>query len=90
MSDTATVRLMVVDKHGAPVEGALVSVLRSTVAFPEIALVSDADGMVRLPLQKGRYVLGAVAGSASGEIELDATDNLPTGVLRLPLTRAGG
>ena len=38
MTDESSTRLKVVDENGAAVPGAFVSVLRSTVAFPEKGL----------------------------------------------------
>jgi hypothetical protein len=70
MIEELTVRLRVVDESGDPVEGAFVSVLESTVAFPEIALVTDRHGMVKLMLPKGRFVIGANDGDRRGELTL--------------------
>ena len=76
MSNGKRVRLRVVDETGVPVEGALVSVLRSTVAFPEIALVTDVNGVVMLPLPEGRFVIGANAeGERHGQVQLDSIKN---------------
>jgi hypothetical protein len=76
MSDEKPVRFRIVDETGSPVEGAFVSVLRSTVAFPEIALVTDGNGIVQLSLPEGRYVIGANAtGERHGEVEVDSGKN---------------
>lgn len=76
MSDEKPVRFRVLDETGAPVEGAFVQVLRSTVAFPEIALVTDENGVVQLSLPEGKFVIGA---DASGErhvkVELNSGEN---------------
>lgn len=74
MSDETPVRLRVVDETGAPVGGAFVSVLQSTVAFPEIALVADEDGVVKLLLPDGHFVIGADDGERHGEVEVDTSD----------------
>ena len=71
MTDESSTRLKVVDENGAAVPGAFVSVLRSTVAFPEIALVTDHNGSVRLTLPGGRFVIAADASGKHGEVELD-------------------
>lgn len=76
MSDEKPVRFRVVDETGAPVEGAFVSVLRSTIAFPEIALVTDENGIVQLSLPHGRFVIGADASEERrAEVELESGKN---------------
>jgi len=65
----------VVDAEGRPLAGANVSVVWSSVPVPEIALLTDAHGVLRLPLPPGRFRLRAHApGSASGEAEVDGCD----------------
>jgi hypothetical protein len=74
MSNGKPVLFRVVNESGVPVEGAFVSVVRSNVAFPEIALVTDRSGVVQLSLPKGRFVIGANAeGERYGEMEVDST-----------------
>ncbi len=70
MNEETPVRFRVVDEHGLPVEGAFISMLRSTVAFPEISLVTDQDGMVQLFLPAGKFMIGADApGKCHNEVE---------------------
>lgn len=45
----------VVDGEGHPVEGASVMIVGSSVAVPEIALLSASDGSFRLSLEPGNY-----------------------------------
>lgn len=78
MNDEKPVRFQVVNEIGRPVEGAFVSVLRSTVAFPEIALVTDGNGIAQLFLPEGRFVIGAdAAGERHGEVEFDSKGKGP-------------
>ena len=74
MTDAKSVRVKVVDERGVGIPGAFVSILRSTVAFPEIALVTDRDGAVQLSLPEGKFVIGANAlGKGQGELEIDSS-----------------
>lgn len=62
----------VVDSSGHPVPGATVSVVWSTVPVPEMALVTDVNGVVRLNLPPGRFRLRAHAPDGkSGEAEVE-------------------
>ena len=51
----------VMDDTGAPLEGAFVAVEKSSVPFPEIALVTDAEGSVQLFLPEGHFRIVANA-----------------------------
>jgi hypothetical protein len=52
-------RIRIVDRDGRPVSGATVAVVRSTVPFPEIALVPDAGGIVDVLLPLGTFTFRA-------------------------------
>ena len=58
MSKTLT-RIRIVDQNGRPVSEATVTVVRSTVPFPEIALIPDADGIVEVQLPQGTFTFEA-------------------------------
>lgn len=58
MNDTPA-RLRIVDEAGKPVAGATVAVVRSSVPFPEIALLADDDGVVDLRLPPGTFTFRA-------------------------------
>lgn len=61
----------VVDADGAPVPGAQVVIVVSSVPMPEFALVSDANGSFSLRLPAGHFTLRAHGPSgASGEVEV--------------------
>lgn len=51
--------IAVVDRTGLPVPNAGVSVVDSSVPFPEIALLSDENGVVRVFLPAGHYTFKA-------------------------------
>jgi hypothetical protein len=62
----------VVDADGAPVPGAQVVIVVSSVPMPEIALVSDANGSFSLRLPAGRFTLRAHGpGGTSGAVEVE-------------------
>jgi hypothetical protein len=72
MADTTPRRIRVVDRERAPVPGALVSVSAGTAPVPEIALVTDAAGVVVFPLPEGRFRIAAHASDGrSGQAEID-------------------
>ena len=71
MSDGYQVKLRVVDTDGRVIEGAQVSVVRSTVPFPEFALETDSLGEVNLILQPGGYEFGAWWADGHSSIELE-------------------
>jgi hypothetical protein len=52
-------RLRIVDGAGQPVAGATVAVVRSSVPFPEIALLADDDGRVEIRLPPGTFTFRA-------------------------------
>ncbi|MGH8698564.1 MAG: hypothetical protein ACREVS_18910 [Burkholderiales bacterium] len=68
MSDTPT-RLRIVDEAGQPVAGAAVAVVRSSVPFPEIALLAGDDGVVEIRLPPGTFTFRAHGPAGrSGEV----------------------
>ncbi|HET8541011.1 MAG TPA: hypothetical protein VFL83_14150 [Anaeromyxobacter sp.] len=78
MSGTATI-LRIVDENGRPAGGASLAVARSSVPFPEIALIADDDGRIELRLPDGDFTFEArdaagrsgtvtVAGARGGEV----------------------
>lgn len=72
MSDTPT-RLRIVDDAGRPVPGATVAVVRSTVPFPEIALLAGDDGSVEVRLPEGSFTFRAHGpGGRSGQVTLSS------------------
>jgi Carboxypeptidase regulatory-like domain len=71
MSSGTPRRGRVVDASDHPIPGAMVSVVWGTAPFPEIALLTDADGMFQLALPPGRFRLRAYApDGASGDVEV--------------------
>jgi len=48
-------RLRVVDQNGKSLGEATITVIRSSVPFPEIALLPDADGIVEVMLPPGVF-----------------------------------
>jgi hypothetical protein len=72
MSDLTECHGEVVDTASAPVPGARIAIVASSVPMPEIALVSDADGSFSLRLPAGRFTLRAHGpGGTSGEVEVE-------------------
>jgi hypothetical protein len=68
VSDTPT-RIRIADDAGRPVPGATVAVVRSSVPFPEIALLADDDGVVNLRLPPGTFTFRAHGPAGqSGEV----------------------
>ena len=63
----------VVNRNGAPVPDALVSIVESTVPMPEVALVGDADGRFALSLPPGRFTLRAHAAAGTGQVDVEGT-----------------
>ena len=64
-------RILVLNEDGRPAAQAVVTVLRSTVPFPEIALLTDDAGSVLLQLPPGAFTFRVRAGAdAVGEVEV--------------------
>lgn len=64
-------RILVLDEGGQPVVEAVVAVVRSSVPFPEIALLTDETGAVELHLPDGVFAFRARGpGDTSGEVEM--------------------
>lgn len=76
--DLAALSGRVVDADGAPVPGALVAIVESTVPVPEIALVCDNDGRFTLRLPPGRFTFRAHGAGGSGDqvVEAPADDEV--------------
>lgn len=89
MSEAPAAFVRVVDETGAPVAEALVSVAWSNVPFPEIALVTNAKGEVRMHLEKGQYQIVAHAPDGrQGSLEADVGEEAPRATWRLVLSRS--
>lgn len=71
MQDRVLRRGRVVDSHGNPVGGALVSVVWGSVPMPEIGRRTDSTGAFQVGLPPGRFRLEAVAATASGQVEVE-------------------
>ena len=56
-------RFRIVDTAGNPVVDGILSVVGSSVPFPEIALLADERGMVEVQLPTGRFTVRAQADS---------------------------
>lgn len=66
----------VLDASGAPVPGARIVIVASTVPLPEIALLSDTEGRFALRLPTGHFTLRAHGpDGAVGEAEVDGAPN---------------
>lgn len=64
-------RLKIVDGAGEPVAGATVAVVRSSVPFPEIALLADDHGVVEVRLPSGTFTFRAHGPAGeSGEVTM--------------------
>ncbi|NCA71358.1 MAG: hypothetical protein EOM91_14915 [Sphingobacteriia bacterium] len=65
-------RIIIVDVSGLPIPEASVTIVASTVTVPEIALLADASGVVRLTLPKGRFTFQAYGpGGVQGMISVE-------------------
>ena len=65
-------RILVLDEGGRPVADAVVALARSSVPFPEIALLTDEKGAVELQLPPGVFAFRARGpGDVSGDVEVD-------------------
>jgi hypothetical protein len=60
-----------VDETGAPVPGALVSIVDSSVPMPEITLVCNKDGRFGLRLPAGRFIFRAHGDERTGLVEVE-------------------
>jgi hypothetical protein len=64
-------RILVRDAGDRPVPEAVVALARSSVPFPEIALLTDESGAVELQLPPGVFAFRAVGpGDAFGDVEV--------------------
>lgn len=69
----------VVDSGGAPVSGARVVIVASTVPMPEIALITDARGRFSLSLPPGQFTMrahGSDDAAGESDVEGDASDEI--------------
>lgn len=86
MNDAPT-RIRIVDETGRAVPGATVAVVRSSVPFPEIALLADDDGVVELRLPPGTFTFRAHGPAGqSGEVTVRSPG---AGEARVRITREG-
>lgn len=65
--------IRVVDPSGTPVEGAAVTVVSGTAGYPEMTLLSEADGIVRMSLPAGTYRVAAICGDRHVEADVAAS-----------------
>jgi hypothetical protein len=75
----APLRITVTDANGRPVPEASVTVVESSVPFPEIGLLSDEQGVLQLSLPAGRFTFrahGPGDTSGTGTVDSDATGPL--------------
>lgn len=64
-------RIVVLDEGGHPVVDAVVALARSSVPFPEIALLTDDKGAVELQLPPGVFAFRARGpGDTAGDTEV--------------------
>ena len=76
-------RILVLDEGSRPVADAAVALARSSVPFPEIALLTDEKGVVELQLPPGVFAFRAVGpGDVSGDVEVTSPGPAET-VVRL-------
>jgi hypothetical protein len=74
----------VLDTSGAPVPGARIVIVASTVPMPEIALLSDEQGRFALRLPPGHFTLRAHGPSgATGEAKVDGAPSADNIVITL-------
>jgi uncharacterized GH25 family protein len=79
----APLRIVVVDAGGRPIPEASVTIVEGTVTMPEIALLSDAGGVVQLTMPKGRFTLQAHGPDGmQGRISVE-TDGIQPGTAQL-------
>jgi uncharacterized GH25 family protein len=75
----APLRIIVVDASGRPIPEASVTIVASTVTMPEIALLTDASGVVQLTLPKGRFTFQAYGSDGlQGTISVETDGALET------------
>ncbi len=65
--------IRIVDQTGAPVEGAAVTVLSGTGSYPEMTLLSQSDGIVRMSLPRGTFRVAAIRGDQRAEADVAHT-----------------
>jgi protocatechuate 3,4-dioxygenase beta subunit len=69
------IRGRVADEGGRPVAGAAIYVSASPGPMPDIAQLTGDDGVFTLAAPApGRYVIGARAGNAMGEVTVEVVD----------------
>ena len=89
MSQVPAATVRVVDESGTPVAGALVSVAWSNIPYPEISLVTDPSGEVRLPLSQGRFrIVAHAADGRHGSLEAAIGEEDSRATWRLVLSRS--
>jgi hypothetical protein len=66
-------RFCSVDEGGRALSGALLTVVRSSVPFPEVAFVADESGCATLHLPAGEFTVRAHAGDGlTGELSVSS------------------
>ena len=65
MTKPAPRLVRVIDAQGNPLEGAFVTVISGSAPTPEITLLTDASGRVRLGLPPGTFTIQAQAPDGS-------------------------
>ncbi len=65
--------IRIVDRAGAPVEGAAVTVVSGAGAYPEMTLLSQSDGSVRMSLPPGTFRVAALHGQRRAEADVSDT-----------------
>lgn len=73
MTKTST-RIRIVDGYGKPVSEATATVIRSSTPFPEIALLSNLDGILEVMLPPGEFTFRFIRPSGQ---QCDATVTIP-------------
>jgi hypothetical protein len=66
-------RFRIVEADSRPIAAAMLSVVRSSVPFPEIALLSDDQGVVEICLPPGQFTLRAQSPDGrTGEVTMSS------------------
>lgn len=74
MNPVQTYEGKIIDKHGVAIPNAIVSVIESSVPFPEIALLTDFDGQFAINFPNGKFILQAI-GHDNSNCKVEITNN---------------